>query len=53
METYITNLLNFIGLYKFYVKLDFHKFIQKSYEFDVMVNMKKIICIQHLKYSNK
>jgi hypothetical protein len=27
---YITNLQNFIGLYKFCAKFDFHEFIQKS-----------------------
>jgi hypothetical protein len=35
-------LLNFIGLYRFYVKSDFHRFIQKSHEFDVMVNLNDI-----------
>jgi hypothetical protein len=33
---------SFIGLYKFCVKFNFHKFIQQSYEFHVMVNMKDI-----------
>jgi hypothetical protein len=39
---YITNLLGFIGLYKFCVKFKFYMFIQKSYEFHVMFNMNNI-----------
>jgi hypothetical protein len=42
MKTYITNLPNFIGLYKFCLKYDFHKFLQKLHEFYVMVNMNNI-----------
>jgi multisubunit Na+/H+ antiporter MnhF subunit len=38
----ITNLLGFIGSYNFYVKFNFHRFIQKSHEFYAMVNMNKI-----------
>jgi hypothetical protein len=38
----ITNLLNFIGSYKFCVKFSFHKFVQKSHEFCIMVNMNDI-----------
>jgi len=35
----IINLLGFIGLYKFCVKSNFPRFIQKSHKFRVMVNM--------------
>jgi hypothetical protein len=38
----ITNLPCFIGLYKFCVKFNFHKFIQKLHEFCVIVNMNDI-----------
>jgi hypothetical protein len=38
----ITNLLDFIGSYKFYAKFDFHGFIQKLREFHVMVNMNDV-----------
>lgn len=38
----ITNLQAFIGLYKIRAKFDFHKFVQKSHEFCVMVNMNDI-----------
>jgi len=38
----ITNLQGFIGPYKFYAKFDFHKFVQKSHEFCVMVNVNDI-----------
>jgi hypothetical protein len=41
MNPYITNLLGFMSLYKFCVKSSFHRFIQKSYELHVMVNMNK------------
>ncbi len=40
----ITNLLGFIGLYKFHAKSGFHRFVQKSHGFHVMVNMNDI-CI--------
>ncbi len=33
MYPFITNLLSFIGLYKFCVKFDFHKFVQKSFKY--------------------
>jgi hypothetical protein len=37
---FITNLLSFIStMYKFSVISDFHRFIKKSHEFHVMVNM--------------
>jgi Fe-S oxidoreductase len=39
---FITNLLGFISLYKFCVKSNLHRFIQKSHEFHVMVNMNDI-----------
>ncbi len=39
---YITNLLNFIGLYKFCAKSGFHRFKQHSHEFCAMVNMNDI-----------
>jgi hypothetical protein len=35
----ITNLSGFISLYKFCMKSNFHMFVQKSYEYHVMVNM--------------
>jgi hypothetical protein len=38
----ITNLQGFIGLYKIRAKIDFHKFVQKSHEFCVMVNFNGI-----------
>ncbi len=42
MGSCITNLPSFISSYKFYVKFNFHKYIQKLYEFHVMVNMNNI-----------
>jgi hypothetical protein len=39
---YITNLLCFISSYKFHAKSNFHRFLQKSHEFYVMVNMNDI-----------
>ncbi len=42
MNPYITNLLGFMSSYKFCVKSGFLKFIQKSYELHVMVNMNNI-----------
>jgi hypothetical protein len=41
-RTFITNLSSFIGLYKFCAKFDFHRFIQESCEFHVMVNINDI-----------
>jgi hypothetical protein len=41
-DSYITNLLGFVGLYKFRVKYNFYIFIQKLHEFHVMVNMNDI-----------
>jgi hypothetical protein len=38
----ITNIPCFIGLYKFCAKFDFHRFIQKSHEFHVMLNMNDV-----------
>jgi hypothetical protein len=38
----ITNLLDFIGSYKFYAKSGFRRFIQKLHEFHVMVNMNDV-----------
>jgi hypothetical protein len=38
----ITNLLGFIGLYKFCVKFGFHRFVPKSYEFHVIVDIDDI-----------
>jgi len=39
---FITNLPSFIDSYKFCVKPNFHRFVQKSYELCVMVNMNDI-----------
>jgi hypothetical protein len=39
---YITNLLNFIGLYKFCVKYVFHRFEWQLHELCVMINMNDI-----------
>jgi len=41
-STIIINLLGFVGSYKFCVKFDFHRFIQKLHEFSVMVDMNDI-----------
>jgi hypothetical protein len=49
---YITNLQSFIALYKFYVKFDFHGFVQKSYEFHVIDKSTIFLHIQYLKYLN-
>jgi hypothetical protein len=38
----ITNLPGFIGSYKLCVKFDFHRFVQKSYEFHAIVNINNI-----------
>ncbi len=38
----ITNLLDFIGSYKFYAKSGFRRFVQKLHEFHVMVNMNDV-----------
>jgi hypothetical protein len=46
---FITNLPCFIGLYKFCVKLGFHKFVQKLHEFYVVVNIKDI-CMYSTSY---
>jgi len=49
----ITNLLDFIGFYKFRVKSSFHKFVQRLHEFCVMISMNDISHIQYLKYLNR
>jgi len=41
-RNYITNLLSFIGLYKFCAKFGIHRFRQQLHEFCVMVNMNDI-----------
>jgi hypothetical protein len=50
--TYIINLLSFIGSYKFCAKSFCHKFIQKLYEFCVMVIWMIFVCNQYLQNSN-
>ncbi len=42
IDSCITNLLGFIGLYKFHMKFDFYRFVQTSHEFHVMANMNYI-----------
>jgi hypothetical protein len=39
---HITNLLSFIGFYKFHAKSSFHRFIQKLHKFYVVINMNDI-----------
>jgi len=41
-RTSITNLLSYIGSYKFCVKSSFHNFVQKLHELHVMINMNDI-----------
>ncbi len=41
----ITNLPSFVGSYEFHVKSLFHKFVQKLYEFYVMVIWMIFVCI--------
>ncbi len=41
-KTFITNLSSFIGFHKFCAKFDFHRFLQESHEFHVMVNINDI-----------
>ncbi len=38
----ITNILGFIGSYKFHAKFGLHRFLQKSHEFHVIGNMNNI-----------
>ncbi len=38
---------------KFCAKSCFHRLVQKSHKFHVIVNMNDIVCIEYLKYSNK
>jgi hypothetical protein len=45
---------DFISFYKFHVKSNFHRFIQKLYEFRVVVNMNDICMYSiYFKYLNK
>jgi hypothetical protein len=37
-----TNLLGFLGSYKFHAKFDFHRLVQKSHEFHIMIKMEDI-----------
>jgi hypothetical protein len=53
LEHHITNLLGFIGSYKFCVKFDFHKFIQESQEFHLWLIWMMFVCISYLKYLNE
>ncbi len=46
---YITNLLCFITSYTFHAKSGFHRFVQKSHEFFVKVNMNDICTYSVLK----
>ncbi len=39
IDSYITNLPCFIGLYKFRAKFHFHRFVQTLHEFRAMANM--------------
>jgi hypothetical protein len=50
-KRYITNLQCFIGSYKFCAKFSFDRFIQKSHEFHVVINMNKL-CMYWIYYSN-
>jgi hypothetical protein len=53
LKHHITNLLGFICSYKFYVKFDFHKFIQESHEFHLWLIWMMFVHISYFKYLNK